>query len=160
MQLDQTNKKPVFIIVLLLFLLSAISAGYTLYKYKTGVAKHDADGKTAQINKVPFPYINTGTLPPAKAGEEYRSEIFATLTNANSDLPITIIGLPEGLTLGSCSQRFNVNLTPVPNTQAMCMIIGTPTKEGTYQIKASVTILTKDGYTIVEQMIDLVVAAP
>ncbi len=107
-----------------------------------------------------FPQINTASLPPAKVGEKYQTEVFASIANANKDITVKVEGLPNGLTLGKCSQKFNIKLIPTPNTQAKCLIEGIPTKAGAYHLKMSVTNKTDDGvYETVESTIDLIVTA-
>ena len=150
------NKK---LITLLVFLLLAF-VGLNLFlisKYKAQLSKPSETKLIDETKKAPFPHINTFELPPAEVGTEYRSEVFASLSNANEDLTIKVDGLPEGLTLGKCSQEFNTHHIPTPNTQKRCIIEGVPTKDGLYQIKVSVTNKNSDGYNTVENTVDFVV---
>jgi hypothetical protein len=160
-----TNKKLLTLLVFLLLAFVTLNL-FLILKYKTQLSqqteiKKQEEAKTAEVTKkAPFPQINTFELPPAKAGAGYYSEVFATLTNANEDLQITVTGLPDGLTLGKCSQEFDFKLIPTPNTLTKCVIEGTPAKDGLYQIKVSATNKNNSGYHTVEQTIDLAVTTP
>ena len=159
MEPDQSKRRPILIAVLIfLFLVSAIIAGYLIYKYKSELKDQSKIESVDTIKTTPVAYINTFELPPAKAGDEYYSEVFATLTGSNEDLTIGVTGLPDGLTLGKCHQEFDSILIPAPNTQTKCIIEGIPTKAGLYQLKISTTTKNNDGYNTVENTVDLTVA--
>jgi hypothetical protein len=161
MEPSQNKQKPILIAVLIsLFLVSTISAGYLIYKYKSELNNQSKIGKINTTKMNPLPYINTFELPNAKVGTGYYGEVFATLMGANEDLPITITDLPDGLTLGKCSQEFDSKLIPTPNTLTKCLIEGIPAKDGLYQTKVSATNKNNSGYHTVEQTIDLVVTTP
>jgi hypothetical protein len=158
-------------VILFSFLLGCvIFLLYLIYKSESYKSKskfnNQSQAKKASTIKIspsripqltPFPQINTGSLPSAKVGEKYQSEVFASLPNTNEDLTIKVDGLPEGLILGKCSHVSNIKLIPTPNTQTKCLIEGIPAKDGLYHIKVSTTYKNSNGYNTVEETIDLVV---
>lgn len=166
MDSDQNKRRPVLIAVLIsLLLMSAISAGYIIYKYKSELNNQSKIEKVNTIKTSPFPHqnmpqLNTGSLPSAKVGEKYQGEVLASLSNANEDLTIDIEGLPNELTLEKCSQEFNTKLIPTPNTQTKCIIEGIPIKVGLYHLKITATYKYDNGYNTVEDIVDLTVTVP
>jgi hypothetical protein len=66
--------------------------------------------------------------------------------------------MPNGFTLGKCSQEFNTKLIPTPNTLTKCLIEGIPIKAGLYHLKMSVTNKDNDAYRTVENTVDLIVS--
>lgn len=163
MEPSQKRQKPILIAVLIfLFLATATSAGYLIYKYKSELNNQSKIKKTntTKMSSIPLPYLNTFELPNAKVGTKYRGEVFATLTNTNENLVVSIEGLPDGLTLGQCTQEFNSKFIPIPNTQTKCTIEGIPSKEGVYHITISTSNKNNNSYNTVEQTIDLAITAP
>ena len=91
-----------------------------------------------QSIKTVFPHINTVELPPAIVGTNYRFPFFATIyKNAPEYLSMQAEGLPSGLSLESCSSSINAIEVKQPNTRIMCYISGTPTQDGTFNVKIS-----------------------
>jgi hypothetical protein len=83
------------------------------------------------------PTINTFTLPGAKTGVVYKSEIIASILGSHQDINIAVTNLPEGLAMGDCKQKYDTRILPVPNTMVACPVTGTPRTAGTYQLRVS-----------------------
>lgn len=83
------------------------------------------------------PTINTFTLPGAKTGVVYKSEIIASIIGSHRDINLTVINLPEGLAMGDCKQTYDTRIIPIPNTMVACLVTGIPRTAGTYQLKVS-----------------------
>jgi hypothetical protein len=86
------------------------------------------------------PTINTVTLPNAKKGVAYQSEIFASLKGSHQDVELTVTNLPEGLALENCKQTYDIRIIPIPNTLLTCSVEGTPLNAGTYQLAVTANI--------------------
>ena len=151
-----TNKKLIIVVFFLLLAFVTLNV-FLISKYKTQLFKQTEIKQLEKTKKVPLPYINTSELPPAEVGVKYQAEIFASLSNANEDLTIKVVDLPEGLTSEKCSQEFDSKLIPTPNTLAKCIIEGIPTKDGLYLIKVNTTNKNINGYNTIEQTINLVI---
>lgn len=162
MEPNQNKQKSIVMIILIfLFLLSASIAGYLIFQFKSELKIRPKTGSKDTIKSLSVAYINTFTLPPAKADEKYYSEVVATLMGTHADLPISVVGLPDGLSLEECSQKFDSTLISTPNTQTKCFIKGVPIKTGLYNIKISVTNKGNDGgYHTVMNTIELRVSEP
>jgi len=81
------------------------------------------------------PAINTFTLPGAKTGAVYKSEIIASIIGSHRDINLAVTNLPEGLAMGDCKQTYDTRIIPVPNTMVVCPVTGIPRTAGTYQLK-------------------------
>jgi len=81
------------------------------------------------------PAINTWTLPGAKTGAVYKSEIIASIIGSHKDINLSVTNLPEGLAMGDCKQRYDTRIIPIPNTMVACPVTGIPRTAGTYQLK-------------------------
>lgn len=160
-----TNKKLIILLIFLLLAFVGLNV-FLISKYKTQLSRKketklvNETKQAKELKTTSTPFINTFEFPPAKAGKEYRAEVFATLPNVNEDLTISITGLPDGLILGKCSQKFDISLIPTPNTQIKCFIEGIPAKDGVYQVKVTAIDKSDWGIKAVEQMISLRVALP
>ncbi|MBU2459405.1 MAG: hypothetical protein KKB29_03535, partial [Nanoarchaeota archaeon] len=90
-----------WIVVLTLFVSSAIAIGVLFIAYKRELKK-------AEEIAMARPIINTYDFPEAKIGQEYRALVAASVYNFNVELEGRVLsGLPEGLRLTSCRTDFN-----------------------------------------------------
>jgi len=151
------NKKLIAGLVFLLLAVVSLNV-FLILKYKTKLSKPNETklvNETDEMKKPLIPFINTYGLPPGQTSVNYRTEVFATIPGGHEDLTITVNGLPEGLSLGECVQRFDSQLLPQPNTQTKCSIKGIPIKIGVYQVK--IIDSTEGNYNTTVNTINLVV---
>jgi len=120
-----------WIVVLTLFVFSAVAAGVLFIAYKRELKK-------AEEISMARPIINTFEFPEAQAGKEYKTLIMATVYNFNVKIEGKIVsGLPEGLKLTACQTDFNspVAKFAAVNSLATCTLEGIPQKSGKYLVE-------------------------
>lgn len=136
----QTPKKvsKIRIIVILLFILSAISTVAVLLVYHNKMTNNKLSTTVEGIT-LARPVVNTYDLPQAKVGEKYQTLVFATVDNFNTQIEAEIVsGLPKGLQLlNPCKMEFNsptVKYSKV-SSLAKCTLVGVPEQSGNYQVR-------------------------
>lgn len=83
------------------------------------------------------PSINTFSLPDAKVGVLYKSEVIASMVGPHRDIIMEVTDLPEGLTMGTCVQTYDTHILTIPNTMTVCSITGITRVARVYQVNVS-----------------------
>ena len=150
------QKKPVltklgWIVVLTLFVFSAVAAGVLFIAYKR-------EFKKAEEISMARPIINTYDFPEAKIGQEYRALVAASVYNFNVEFEGQVLsGLPEGLRLTSCRTDFNSPIAKFAavNSLTTCTLEGIPQKSGKYLVEIFFSI--PNGLVSAKEIVPLVV---
>lgn len=125
-------------VLLVIFLVTLGITSFLVITYRQKILTQEQVNSQAvqnTPNSYPPPFINTSDLTNAKKGAYYQSQILASITGSHQNLEMTVANLPEGLTLRSCSQEFDIGTIPAPNTLIKCPIEGSPLNAGEYQLE-------------------------
>lgn len=84
-----------------------------------------------------LPRISTESLPQAKIGQYYETEVFAFLIGAKSPIDINSTSNADLLEITDCSTTYNNQNMPKPNSVTVCKLTGYPYKSGSQEIELS-----------------------
>lgn len=114
------------------------------YKYYKTYSDQKAQKLDELKHTLKPPSINTIVFPDGVVGSNYESEVIATILGVHEDLAIDILGLPNGLSMSKCKQKFDSEIVTKPNTQTICAISGVAQEDGEFLVQAEARL--KGGY--------------
>lgn len=158
-----TNKKNRALMIIFLFVLViTVALGlyylYTRYSNAKNNKVNDIQNTnnpnienqngSSLLNTNP-PVIYNEDLPPAKAGEVYKTTVQAGIYDLNVQL-IGIVGsgLPEGLNMAPCTTEYDspiITKFAVKNSYSLCTIEGIPQKSGSFLVKVYFSVQGGEG---------------
>lgn len=134
----------------------SINQGTTSQNIQTPVATPQGNTNFSSGNG---PFVYTVQLQPATLNQQYESTISGGIYNLNSQLTGDLVsGYPQGLKVTSCQTEYNspeISQIATKNSFVTCIIGGTPTEAGDFNITFGLTVQGDNGVS--EKVIPLTV---